>query len=196
VQDDEVADQLDLQGGQAVVFVDLQRIEALVREQGQQLGDPAWIRWMLVLSSGSRKPDDRPMATQFLIQACSRRPAWKRRTFGSARGRSVEAGRQAARAVVVADVGAGIDIAVAGAVLQRDAPAPAGLVGGGAGVGRQAVAAGLAGHGHGPVVGQPVAPVLDSPAQGLADQQGAKARAVDEQVGLEGRGRPPGSPTG
>jgi hypothetical protein len=40
VQDDEVADQLDLQGGQAVVFVDLHGIEALVREQGQQLGDP------------------------------------------------------------------------------------------------------------------------------------------------------------
>jgi hypothetical protein len=43
-----------------------------------------WIRWMLVLSSGSRKPEARPMATTFLFHCFLRRPVTNRRKRGSA----------------------------------------------------------------------------------------------------------------
>ena len=35
---------------------------------------PVWMRWMLVDSKGSRKPDDNPSAMTFLSQALIRRP--------------------------------------------------------------------------------------------------------------------------
>ena len=40
-------------------------------------------------------------------------------------------------------------------------------------------------HGHGAVAGQPVGPVLVAHAQGLAQQQRAKACAVDEEIALD-----------
>ena len=45
---------------------------------------PDWIRWMLVDSSGSRKPLARPSATTFLFQHFLRRPVVKRSSLGSA----------------------------------------------------------------------------------------------------------------
>ena len=75
-------------------------------------------------------------------------------------------------------------MAVADPVLQRDAPLPAGLAGGGARV-RGRLGHARAGHGHGPVARQPVAPVLVTGLQGLLDQQAAEARAVDEQLALD-----------
>ncbi|MNL68712.1 hypothetical protein D3C87_1934830 [compost metagenome] len=46
----------------------------------------AWIRWMLVDSSGSMNPLDRPMATTFLSHILRRRPVLNRSRRGSARG--------------------------------------------------------------------------------------------------------------
>ena len=43
-----------------------------------------WIRWMLVDSSGSRKPLASPTATQFFFQTSLRRPATKRSGRGAA----------------------------------------------------------------------------------------------------------------
>jgi hypothetical protein len=101
-------------------------------------------------------------------------------------GRLAVQGRsQGLQGRVVVDVLGRIDIARADPVLQRDAPHPAGRMGGGAGEGRQAIAAHLALVGHGAVVGQPVVPVLEAGLQRPLDQQGAEARAVDEQVGLQ-----------
>ena len=85
---------------------------------------PVWIRWMLVDSSGSRNPDDSPIATTFFSQALSRRPGAKRTGRGSASGCAVEIGEQRFRRFVVADQVGRIDIAIADAVLQRDAPLP------------------------------------------------------------------------
>jgi hypothetical protein len=47
---------------------------------------PDWIKWMLVDSSGSRKPPDSPIATQLRFHASFRRPVVKRSGRGSASG--------------------------------------------------------------------------------------------------------------
>ena len=44
---------------------------------------PAWIRWMLVDSSGSMNPLDRPMATTLRFHMSLRRPVVNRRHWGS-----------------------------------------------------------------------------------------------------------------
>jgi tryptophan halogenase len=75
-------------------------------------------------------------------------------------------------------------VAIAGAVLQRDAPDPARFLGGGTGEGREHGRA-LARDGQRAVAGQLVAPVVVAGVQGAFDQQAAKARAIDEQVTLD-----------
>ena len=97
---------------------------------------------------------------------------------------AVQVGQQRGRRLIVADEAAAIDIAVADAMLQRNAPLPAGLARRGARVGRQGAGA-LAGHRHRPIAGQPMGPVLVSGLQRLLDQQPAKARTVDEQIRLD-----------
>ena len=69
-------------------------------------------------------------------------------------------------------------MAVASAVLQRDAPLPPRLSRGGAGVRRQQARI-LTGNRQRPVAGQPMAPVLIAGLQRALDQEPAKARAVD-----------------
>src|SRR5581483_3303897 len=95
--------------------------------------------------------------------------------------RAVDPAQQIFRGLIVADVTAGIHIAVAGAVLQRNAPSPARFARGAAHVwrGRTDV---LARHRDRAVAGQPVRPVFVSRAQRLFDQQAAKTGAVDEQI--------------
>src|SRR6185436_12636097 len=90
--------------------------------------------------------------------------------------------------LVVREIFAAIDEAVADAVLERDPPLPAGIVRDRAGVGdRRADRSGL--HGEAGVGGQPVAPVLIAGLQRLLDQEAAKAGAVDEQIALDPRAR-------
>src|SRR5690606_1859837 len=73
-------------------------------------------------------------------------------------------------------------IAVADPVLQRDAPAPAGWHGGSGGVRRNLVRDMRTGQRSRAVAGQPLRPILPLLAERAADQQRAKARAIDEQV--------------
>ena len=86
----------------------------------------------------------------------------------------------------VAQVGAAVDVAVADAMLQRDAPLPAGGPRRGQRVGR-ARAGELRRHRYRPVARQHVAPVQIAGLQGLLDQQPAKAAAIDIQIGLQPR---------
>ena len=79
---------------------------------------------------------------------------------------------------------AGVDEAVADAMLQRDLPAPTGFVRDRARV-RYRGARRFNRHGYRAVAGQPVGPVLVAGLQGLLDQQAAEARAVDEQVAFD-----------
>ena len=87
---------------------------------------------------------------------------------------------------VVVDEAAAIDIAVADAVLQRDAPLPARLASDGQGVRRRRRVAGAL-HGDGAVAGQPARPVLIAGLQRLLDQQAAKAAAIYEEVAVDAR---------
>ena len=76
-------------------------------------------------------------------------------------------------------------MAVAGAMLQRDAPLPAGVVRGGT---RERVGRPRTGgwQSPGPVHRQPVAPVLVTRLQRFLNQQAAKAGAIDEQLPRNG----------
>ena len=81
-------------------------------------------------------------------------------------------------------VAAAIDDSVALAVLQRDPPLPAGIVRNRTGMGhRRSNAGGL--HGDGRIERQVMGPVVEPGVQRAFDQQRAKARAIDEQVGLD-----------
>ena len=102
------------------------------------------------------------------------------RPRAGARG-TVEPGQQQARSLVVAHELAAVHVAVTDAMLQRDAPLPTGFarrrtrVGSGGGEP-------FAGHRHGAVTRQPLAPVMVSGVQGLLDEQSAEPRAVHEEV--------------
>ena len=120
------------------------------------------------------------------IHIFRRRPVVNRSTRGSASARAVEVGQQRGGGLVVADVRARIHVAVAGAVLQRDAPLPARGARRRARVRRRRAGL-LAGHGHRAIAGQPVRPVLVAGLQRLLDQQAAESRAVDEQVAGDAR---------
>src|SRR3546814_7589897 len=77
--------------------------------------------------------------------------------------------------------GACENMAVAGAMLERDAPLPAGIARGRAGKGRGRADRGGR-HGDRAVDRQPVRPVLEPCPEFLLDQQAAEARAVEKQV--------------
>src|SRR5258708_6182 len=86
--------------------------------------------------------------------------------------------------LVIADEPAAIDIAIAGAMLERNAPLPSGLAGGRYGIWSQLSRA-LAGNCNRAVTRQPVRPVLVTRLQRLLDEQTAKTRSIDEEVGLD-----------
>src|SRR5207253_4571727 len=85
------------------------------------------------------------------------------------------------RSLVLADEAAREDVAVAGPVLQRNPPLPPRLAAGRAGVGGK-LALALGRHRERAVAGQPLRPFLERDAEGLAEDQRAEARAVDEEV--------------
>ena len=137
VQDQEIADALEFEcrsaGCNRSIITGL---KSAVREETEQTCVTAdWIRWMLVDSSGSMKPLERPIATQFLFQNFLRLPVVKRSGRGSRKRAPSRFASSVAAGFVVADVRARIDVAVAGAMLQRNAPLPACLPRGGARVG-------------------------------------------------------------
>ncbi len=72
-------------------------------------------------------------------------------------------------------------MAVADAVLQRDPPAPSGRHGDRLGIGHERPGA-RGRQGDGAVARQPPLPAVEADAESTRDQQGAEARAVDEQV--------------
>src|SRR5207248_4809906 len=96
----------------------------------------------------------------------------------------VHIGEEGRRGLVIADEIARIDVAVADAVLERNAPLPARLARGRTRV-RGEWRSVLARRRDGAVARQPFGPILVSRVQRLLDQQPGKAAAVDEQIGLE-----------
>ena len=181
MEEDEVANALHLLGGLGVVFGDHRRIEALVGEELLQPLDAGLDQrdagrfQRLQKSRGQAERDAVPRPCDF---APARREAQAARLHGRRAG---DVGEQFGPRLVVALEIAREDEAVAFAAAQRDAPLPAGSArGDGGAAGR--LAHPLALHRKGAVAQQPVRPVAIGRAQRLADQQAAKARAIDEQV--------------
>src|SRR3546814_15303693 len=73
------------------------------------------------------------------------------------------------------------DVAVAGAVLERDAPMPAAALRDRLRIGARRAGI-FARHRDRAIAGEPVRPVLESGFERLLDQQAAKARAVAEEL--------------
>src|SRR3546814_7235582 len=92
---------------------------------------------------------------------------------------AVEIGEQQRHRLVVAHVERRIDMAVAEAMLERDAPLPARRARGRAGE-RRAIAPPRAGNCARTVAGQPGGPVGIADAERLPEEQRAQARAVDD----------------
>ena len=86
VQHQEIADAVELERQLRVVAVDQHVADALRGNRFSSLEIPDCTRWMLVDSSGSMKPLDRPSATTLRFQHFMRRPVVKR--SGSRIGRA------------------------------------------------------------------------------------------------------------
>ena len=89
---------------------------------------PVWMRWMLVDSSGSRKPDGKADRDDILVPRLQ--AAGQARTAPAGDRRVASPSRLASRTLgdfLVADEVGRIDVTVADAVLERDAPLPSGL---------------------------------------------------------------------
>ncbi len=141
---------------------------------------------MLVDSSGSRKPLARPSATQLRCHIRRRRPVVNFSRRGSASAPAIEIGGQCGGSLVVSQVRARVDVAIAGAMLQWNAPLPARGARRRACVRRRGAGL-LAGYGHRAVAGQPVRPVVVAGGERLLDEQAAKTRAIDEQFAVDAR---------
>src|SRR5256884_2406990 len=184
VQDQEVADALVLDRRLLVVAVDEHGPAVSVRQQVDEPRDTGLDQIdagrLERLHESTRQSDgDAVFVPEFLAHAgCELQDA----RLGE--GSAVEVTHQRAVRFVVADVGAGIDMAVADAVLQRYAPLPPGRTRRGARVrGRRPYL--LAGNRYGSVAWQPLSPVLVARVQRLLDQKSPEARAVDEQVAAD-----------
>ncbi len=146
---------------------------------------PSWIRWIDVDSSGSRKPADKADGDHILVPE---QPAPAGLEVQLVRGRERAALRgwpsRNSRGLIVGNEVAAIHVAVAHAMLQRNPPLPAGRARRGARQRHQRPAC-FAGNRHGAIARQPLAPVFVAGLELLLDEQAAKARAVDEQVGAQ-----------
>ena len=184
VQDDEVADVLHLLAADLVVAVDQRRGDAIGREQGQQArhrteGQVDAGR-LQRFEEAARQADGDDVAVPALAAATGQEADQAR--VGD--GRAVHAGDQRGARGIVVLIAAGVDIAVAGAMLERDTPAPSGLRRRGARIGSDVLLR-RAGGRPGAIAGQPVRPVLIASAQRLLDQQAAHPRAIDEEIALQ-----------
>ncbi|PAV70132.1 hypothetical protein WR25_17276 [Diploscapter pachys] len=174
VQDQEVADPVIFQVDHTVELVAIRCAGAPVREQLDQQRD----RLLHQIDAGRferlQKPARQPDPNAIVRPALPPPPRLE-----------AQRPRRGGGGIVAQEV-AGIDIAVAGAVLQRDAPAPPRRHRDRASIGRHR-RLGPARHRHRPIGGQPARPVLERLAQRLAQQQRSEAGAVDEQVAFDPR---------
>ena len=184
VQDDEIAHVFHLEAHLAVELVDVRLADAGVGEHLQQAHHAALDQvdagGLQRLDEAGGKPHRHAVLVPMAVPLAGDEAQHPR--FGEQL--ALDVAEQAAPGFVVAPVGAGEHHAVADAVLQRDAPLPARFPGDGSGVGNRRPH-GFRLHGDGAIAGQPVPPVFVVHAQRLADQQAAKARAVDEEVAFD-----------
>ena len=184
MQGNEVTRLFILHAHQPVIFRCVGRIETAVGKASHQAADAALDQVDAGRFQGFDKARGKTQSQAILVKefppaaGCESERPWltKRPAFKTAHQRG---GR-----LVVGYVTAAIDIAVAGSMLQGNAPLPTGFTCGGARERFQGTVA-LAGYRHGPVAGQPVAPVLIAGLQGILNQKTAKPRAIDEEIGCQ-----------
>src|SRR5690606_17726264 len=184
MQDDEVPSAFPSARAESVVLVDLDRIEPAAGKQCQQPRD-AYLHEMNArrlerLHEAARQTEPDAVLVPELL-APAGREAQKARLCQRP---SVQIREQCRSRLVVADEAAAIHVPVANAMLQRDAPLPAGGVCRRACVGRQ-LATAVARHGHGAIARKPLRPFLVAGLERLLDEQALKTRAVNEQVSLQ-----------
>ena len=181
MQDQEVANAFDLEIGLAVVFV-AQRVGD--RECGEQLHQPRDSGLDHVdagrferFEEPARQPERHDVTVPRALAATGDEPQLARIGLRLA----LDIGEQRRRGCIVGQATAAIDVAVAGAVLERDAPLPPGLARDRPRVGQRRPDIG-ARHRNGTVARQPVRPIVIARRQFALDQQPAKPGAVEEQV--------------
>ncbi len=172
MQDQEIADRQPFGRRLAVIGVDLDRLGRLAGPIVEQSRDARLDQMDAGRLQWFQKSGRSPSATQLPTQARPRRPVVKRncaarpsprRSARTAGGRWLRRPRD----------GGCHNQAVAGAVLKRNAPAPARTMRDGAGIGGQG-AGPLARHRQRAVAGEQLGPVVERLGQRLADQQRAK----------------------
>ena len=179
---------LDLVVGLPVVFVDVRLADAVPRKHLHEPHDAALDQVdagrFQRLDEAARKADGNAVAVPGL--AALARPELDDARLGE--HLAFDVGQQALFGRVVGEVAAAVHHAVADAMLQRDAPLPAGIARDRARVGNGRPH-GLGLQRHGAVAEQLVRPVFIAHVQRVADEQAAKAGAIDEQVAFEQRRR-------
>ena len=184
MEDQEVADALDLEIGLAVVFV-AQRLRN--RKGGEQLHQPGdggldhvdagrFERFQEAARQAQR--DD--VAVPRALAA----PGDEAKVAGVGLCLALDIRQQRRGGGIVGEIAAAIDIAVADAVLERNAPLPPRLARDRPRVGERRADVG-AGHRNRAVAGQPVRPVVIARCERALDQEAAKAGAVEEQVACD-----------
>lgn len=158
MQDQEVVDALIFRDDDPVLFLRHQRIEIAIREQGEQFGNTSLHEMNICrfqrLHETTGKADRHDIAVPELRPPSgdTAQEAWIGQSL------SIQIGHQGRACFNVGDMCAGIDVAVAGSMLRRDAPLPTRRPRNRAGMGRKSIAPRRAWHSDGAVARQPVRP--------------------------------------
>src|SRR6187431_2399733 len=181
VQDDKVTRALVLDTRLRVDLVDVGLIEVGTREQRHQPRDRRLdqvdVGGLDRLEEPGRQTQGDAVAVPYALASARHEgdvPRFVQRL-------AVQISHQDRNGVLLAHEATGVDVAIADAMLQRDAPLPAGAVRRGARQ-RDQWLHGAAGDRDRAVTGQPVRPVVVAGVQGLLDEQAMHARAVDEKI--------------
>src|SRR5438270_10906813 len=182
MQDQEVADALVFELRLGVVRLFERRIEIAARKQLHEPEDPGldeeYGRGLERPEEAAGQPDGHDVLVPELVALPGGKPDRFRRIGERL---AIEVLQQDDHRLVVAHESAAVNVAVAGAMLQRNAPLPARLARGHTRVGRWRLYF-LAWNRSRPVQRRPVGPILKPGTERAPDQQPTKARAIDEQI--------------
>src|SRR6185437_3294688 len=184
MKDEEVPQPLVLVAGEAVVFRGQHAIEAAIgKEIDQTRGgvlDELDARRLERLEESGGQADGHTVAAPDLIAHAGGEPEEARLAEDAA----FDALKELRLRLLVRHVCAAIDMSVADAMLQRDAPLPAGRAGTRHRVWRW-IRRTLAGNRHRAVAWQPLRPVLVTDPERLCDEQAPESGGIDEKVPVD-----------
>ena len=185
MQDDEITDRLVLVCHGAVILFGQQRIEGLARPKIEQFHQARLNQVNAGRFERLQEPAGEADGHDITVPAQFAATGGEAQELRIGQGLAVEVGQQRFRRFLFRCEIRAEDMTVAGAVLERNTPLPAGRMGGGARIGRD-IARLFAGYEGGAVAWQYGAPVVKAALQGLFDQQGGQPRTVDKEVTADG----------